>query len=313
MKKGLVILLILLAVTVVIAGGFGLYKFYLTEDEIYVCTQDAKMCPDGSAVGRTGPKCEFAPCLDAQKPIEPYADIIKVNSPQAKQIVASPIEIRGQARGSWYFEASFPVSLLDTQGNILARLPITAQGEWMTNDFVPFFGQISYQVATMTDAILVLENDNPSGLPENQKKIEIPLVLRPATISDEVMDVRVFFLNNNLDKEITCSKVFPVTRQIGKTQAVASATMAELFKGPTEGERAAGYSTTLPTGVKINKLSIAQGVAKIDFDGSIEKNVAGSCRVTAIRAEITQTLKQFSTVNEVIISVIGRTDDILQP
>jgi len=26
------------------------------------CTMEAKMCPDGSAVGRTGPNCEFAPC-----------------------------------------------------------------------------------------------------------------------------------------------------------------------------------------------------------------------------------------------------------
>ncbi len=26
------------------------------------CTEDAKMCPDGSYVGRQGPRCEFAPC-----------------------------------------------------------------------------------------------------------------------------------------------------------------------------------------------------------------------------------------------------------
>lgn len=26
------------------------------------CTQEAKVCPDGSYVGRTGPSCEFAPC-----------------------------------------------------------------------------------------------------------------------------------------------------------------------------------------------------------------------------------------------------------
>ncbi|HEY4522467.1 MAG TPA: hypothetical protein VJH91_02425 [Candidatus Paceibacterota bacterium] len=26
------------------------------------CTQEAKMCPDGSSVGRTGPNCEFALC-----------------------------------------------------------------------------------------------------------------------------------------------------------------------------------------------------------------------------------------------------------
>ncbi|MEN9647611.1 MAG: hypothetical protein RLY57_415 [Candidatus Parcubacteria bacterium] len=26
------------------------------------CTMEAKLCPDGSAVGRSGPRCEFAPC-----------------------------------------------------------------------------------------------------------------------------------------------------------------------------------------------------------------------------------------------------------
>lgn len=28
-----------------------------------VCTTEAKICPDGSTIGRTGPACEFAPCL----------------------------------------------------------------------------------------------------------------------------------------------------------------------------------------------------------------------------------------------------------
>ncbi len=30
--------------------------------EPIACTQEAKLCPDGSYVGRTGPKCEFAVC-----------------------------------------------------------------------------------------------------------------------------------------------------------------------------------------------------------------------------------------------------------
>ena len=30
------------------------------------CTADAKMCPDGSYVGRVGPRCEFAPCPSAR-------------------------------------------------------------------------------------------------------------------------------------------------------------------------------------------------------------------------------------------------------
>jgi Kazal-type serine protease inhibitor domain. len=28
------------------------------------CTEEAKLCPDGTAVSRTGPNCEFAPCPD---------------------------------------------------------------------------------------------------------------------------------------------------------------------------------------------------------------------------------------------------------
>lgn len=32
------------------------------DDTPVACTMDAKICPDGSAVGRQGPHCEFAPC-----------------------------------------------------------------------------------------------------------------------------------------------------------------------------------------------------------------------------------------------------------
>lgn len=31
-------------------------------DRGVACTMDAKICPDGSAVGRVPPSCEFAPC-----------------------------------------------------------------------------------------------------------------------------------------------------------------------------------------------------------------------------------------------------------
>lgn len=40
-------------------------------DEGVMCTMDAKICPDGSAVGRSGPNCEFAPCPKQGAPIVP--------------------------------------------------------------------------------------------------------------------------------------------------------------------------------------------------------------------------------------------------
>jgi heat shock protein HslJ len=39
------------------AGCAGIFP-----QEPVACTMEAKICPDGSAVGRTGPNCEFAPC-----------------------------------------------------------------------------------------------------------------------------------------------------------------------------------------------------------------------------------------------------------
>lgn len=32
------------------------------------CTMDAKVCPDGSTVGRVGPRCEFSPCPETGLP-----------------------------------------------------------------------------------------------------------------------------------------------------------------------------------------------------------------------------------------------------
>ncbi|MFP3868831.1 MAG: GerMN domain-containing protein [Desulfobacteraceae bacterium] len=54
-------------------------------------------------------------------------------------------------------------------------------------------------------------------------------------------------------------------------------------------------------------------MARADFDQTLEYRVAGSCRVQAIRAQIEHTLRQFPTVTEVVISINGKTEEILEP
>ena len=132
-------------------------------------------------------------------------------------------------------------------------------------------------------------------------------------VTPQTSTIKVFFNNSQLDPEYSCNKVFSVQRQIPKTQAVARAALEQLLQGPTDAEKAQGFFTSINSGVKIQSLTIQAGTAYVDFDDQIEFQVGGSCRVSAIRAEITQTLKQFPTVSEVIISVNGRTEDILQP
>jgi len=62
MKKTFIILIVLL---VVLAGVWFALRFLIGGEEPVACTQDAKLCPDGSYVGRVGLDCEFALCPDA--------------------------------------------------------------------------------------------------------------------------------------------------------------------------------------------------------------------------------------------------------
>jgi len=108
--------------------------------------------------------------------------------------------------------------------------------------------------------------------------------------------------------------VFGVEREVPKAPQIARAALDELLKGPTDTEQGEGYFTSINGGVEVDKLTIdAQGTARVEFSPRLEEAVGGSCRVAAIRAQIIQTLKQFSTVKEVVISINGRTEDILQP
>jgi len=57
--------LAIIAVTGMIAAAvFGgvLAARSLNPTKQVACTLEAKLCPDGSAVGRVGQNCEFAPC-----------------------------------------------------------------------------------------------------------------------------------------------------------------------------------------------------------------------------------------------------------
>ena len=105
-------------------------------------------------------------------------DMIELESPASNDIVTSPLTITGQARGNWYFEASFPVELLDANGNRLAMHYAEAQGEWMTTEFVPFKSTITFLTPTTPTGTLILHKDNPSGLPENDDSIRIPVRFR---------------------------------------------------------------------------------------------------------------------------------------
>lgn len=119
--------------------------------------------------------------VEPQTPGE--SDQIRIDAPAEGERITSPFTARGIARGPWYFEASFPIVLEDVAGAPVDTFIATAEGEWMTEDFVPFEAPITFSVSTITPATLVFKKDNPSGLPENDAEVRVSVMLAPGTAS----------------------------------------------------------------------------------------------------------------------------------
>jgi hypothetical protein len=133
------------------------------------------------ACGGSSPPARPAPAEPAPQapPTNPRSDLIRVQSPQAGALVQSPLRVSGEARGTWFFEASFPVTLLDANGRALVQTHAQAKAEWMTESFVPFESELRFEPPTTATGTLVLAKDNPSGLPEHADELRVPVRFAP--------------------------------------------------------------------------------------------------------------------------------------
>ena len=123
----------------------------------------------------------------------------------------------------------------------------------------------------------------------------------------ETMNIKLYFVRTFDDQE----EIVEVERSIPYTIAPARAAIRELLRGPLPHEE--GMSSAINEETELQNISIQDGMAFVDFNERLEEGVAGSARVTLIRNQIEKTLMQFDTVEEVIILINGRTEDILQP
>jgi hypothetical protein len=105
---GCAIVAVILYGVVLIGGAFTAAP----PPDSVVCTADAKMCPDGSYVGRTGPHCEFRAC--------PGEDTSASSTP-ASVIVKAQINKSATALGI----GVLPLSILED-----SRCPVDVECVW---------------------------------------------------------------------------------------------------------------------------------------------------------------------------------------
>lgn len=98
------------------------------------------------------------------------------------ETIMSPLKITGEVSDGWFFEGSFPVTLVNWDGLIIAEGLATAKGDWMTANFVPFEVELKFTKPANPNnqnyakkGAIIFKKDNPSGLPQYDAAYELPV------------------------------------------------------------------------------------------------------------------------------------------
>lgn len=309
-------------------------SFYFYQDgkqRRYLSVQDFASCIDaGYVVQITYPESCVTPdkrvfvnelqkaspfSSSTQKIAQPLTkeNIISVESVTPNQIITSPLRISGKARGFWYFEGSFPLELIDASGKRIFMKPVLADGEWLTEDFVPFDSSFTFSNTQATSGTLIFHKDNPGAGVGQGDTLKIPVRFDP-----EMRNVSIFLYDENKDTDTNgvkqCSEksLVSVARDIPISKTPLQDTLSLLLTGSVRNEeRASGLRSFFPlTGLYVKTVTLTElGEILITFDDPYHKSSGDACRANLLRKQLELTLKQFPEISSVII----KPDTIFRP
>lgn len=172
------LVMVLIAAIIILVGICAVYVTYASQQRRIndlnnqvstLQNQSNKSCPSSLSQSETNQIC----------PDYSYKSVkgvtATVYTPMKNDISSSPVGVIGKIPGNWSSEAQFPVKLLDSQGNVVAQAPATILGTWQTTNPEPFSVQLTYSASLAGTGTLILQKDNPSGLPANDDSISIPI------------------------------------------------------------------------------------------------------------------------------------------
>jgi len=224
-------------------------------------------------------------------------------------------------------------------GKVIAQGVGQAKSNSLTDDFIPFEATLNFTEGDIhsNKATLILRKDNPSGLPEEDDSLEIPVTVSKNISSGavctqeaklcpdgsyvgrsgskcefaacpETKAIKLYYYNSNLDKDksgnILCSKngLVAVERSIPITKTPIQDVINLLMLGNlTNEEKAKGITTEYPlSGLSLKGVALKDGLLKLEFSDPNNKTTGGSCRVSLLWLQIEETVKQFPEVQKVI-------------
>ncbi len=106
--------------------------------------------------------------LESSKPV--------ITSPQSGSKVSSPLIVKGSVPAGWMFEGVFPIKLTNVNNEVIVQTQAkeVVPGSWSSSQRIDFTATLAFSTQE-NSGFIVLEKDNPSGLPENADSYKIPV------------------------------------------------------------------------------------------------------------------------------------------
>ena len=209
---------------------------------------------------------------------------------------ANPVVVEGRART---FENNVIVRVRDARGDLIVEDFTTSNGEMGQHN--PFRAELF--VTRDPGGKVTAEALEYSAKDGSERSLTSSTIDYPG----ERVNVQLFFPEENPGD---CTAVKAVTRRVPKTVSLARLAAEALLRGPLASET--GLSNPFPERSHVESVILRGGVLTVDLNDRL-RNVGGSCRAQAIRASIERTMKQLSTVKEVVITAGGSRELALQP
>jgi hypothetical protein len=239
----------------------------------------------GAAVLTTKPLLISLPTSSVDQP--------KLITPQSGDTITGPLVIKGYIPKSWVFEGQFQMRLLDADRQPIPTDSTSVPVDWNQNSESLYFVQTYNFHTSSPSGFLILENDNPSGLPQNKKSIEVPINFSlPPTGTVYLFDQ----FTGNSQVDASCQVVLPRAFNLGLSKTPIKDTLSLLAK-------------SMHPDFYIKSLNLKNGLLTIEFPNVPGFTTGGSCAQNVNRLKVEKTALQFPEVKE--IKIIP--DSIFQP
>lgn len=166
-------------------------------------------------------------------------------------------------------------------------------------------GEMSAQVVTPHTIVVKIEDGSVISAVTDDTYDEMEEKLIEEEAEEDLLNLYFAIVEEGQERVEAVERVFVMEE--GVEEEVINA----LLEGPNSEEEENGYLTTIASEATLNSFRIEEKTAYLDF--SEELDASGSATVMAIREQIEKTLLQFGSIDDVVISINGETEEILQP